>query len=426
MSNGAAVHLEFDRNPTAQSVGKIRAFSDIPDIMQMTITPADYLVDGLIARKSLTLWAGVDGTAKTLHVLRMGIAVATGGQFVGRRCQKAPVLFLDYENPDFEVRRRLEIMAGGPVPDFKVWGTWLEQQPPQIGSELLLEIAKQVRPLLVFDPFRYAHLEEENDSTAMMRIMQCLRDDATAGAAVLILHHPAKTEGSTGRGSTAIRGAVDVAFLQERSDETDLVTIRCMKNRFGERSVTTIRPDWEQYSFEVIDSPQFTKRSAELDRLHKAITEEPGLSQNAICERSGMTKQRAMKLLKEGMGCLWTSDQGKNRSLRYYPAGSSTRLSKKTTCGDADQKSASKEINNLGWFPAHETTKKTTEPLGNGCVVSWFSPLKGETTEPPHPAAVAKAKTLPSCPACGSFALYREKDGTFTCETCSSEKAFVN
>jgi hypothetical protein len=27
-------------------------------------------------------------------------------------------------------------------------------------------------------------------------------------------------------------------------------------------------------------------------------------------------------------------------------------------------------------------------------------------------------KTLPRCRACGSYALYREQDGTLTCETC--------
>lgn len=27
-------------------------------------------------------------------------------------------------------------------------------------------------------------------------------------------------------------------------------------------------------------------------------------------------------------------------------------------------------------------------------------------------------RTLPSCPKCGSFVLYREKDGRLTCQTC--------
>ena len=34
------------------------------------------------------------------------------------------------------------------------------------------------------------------------------------------------------------------------------------------------------------------------------------------------------------------------------------------------------------------------------------------------PAPVVN-KTLPSCPACGSFAVYCEKDGSLRCQTCT-------
>jgi hypothetical protein len=29
------------------------------------------------------------------------------------------------------------------------------------------------------------------------------------------------------------------------------------------------------------------------------------------------------------------------------------------------------------------------------------------------------ANKMPSCPACGSFALYRDRDGKLTCQTCT-------
>jgi ribosomal protein L37AE/L43A len=34
------------------------------------------------------------------------------------------------------------------------------------------------------------------------------------------------------------------------------------------------------------------------------------------------------------------------------------------------------------------------------------------------PTTTPATGTLPSCPACGSYAVYREKDGTLTCQTC--------
>ncbi len=302
----------------------IRRFDQIPDIMTMKIPAIEYLVDGLIARGTITLWTGSDGTAKTFLVQSMSIAVATGGKFLGRHCQIAPVLYLDYENPSFAVRERLDVMAGGPVAGLKVWGTWLEQQPPQLGNELLLSIAKETKPLIIIDPFRYAHGAEENDSTEMMAVMQMLRYCAAAGGAVVILHHPAKTEGSTGRGSSAIKGAADVAFLQELSDESGLITLKCTKNRFGERTTVTILPDYDQGKFEVTDSEAFTRRSTETERLLKIITANPGLTQNSWWKESGMKKTRFVALVRDNIGRLWREEKSGSAKL-YFPTCSLDR-----------------------------------------------------------------------------------------------------
>ena len=302
----------------------IRKFDQIPDIMTMKIPAIEYLVDGLIARGTITLWTGSDGTAKSFLVQSMSIAVATGGKFLGRHCQIAPVLYLDYENPSFAVRERLDVMAGGPVAGLKVWGTWLEQQPPQVGNELLLSIAKETKPLIIVDPFRYAHGAEENDSTEMMAVMQMLRYCAASGGAVVILHHPAKTEGSTGRGSSAIKGAADVAFLQELSDESGLITLKCTKNRFGERMTVTIRPDYDQGRFEVTDSEAFTRRTTEADKLLEIVTANPGLTQNSWWKESGMKKTRFLALVRDNIGRLWREEKSGSAKL-YFPTCSLDR-----------------------------------------------------------------------------------------------------
>jgi len=95
-SGEAGVHVEFDAYPTQQMADKIRGFVSIPDILTMNIPAIEWLVDGMIARKTITLWTGSDGTAKTFLAQKMAIAVASGGSFLGRRCQRSPVLYLDY------------------------------------------------------------------------------------------------------------------------------------------------------------------------------------------------------------------------------------------------------------------------------------------------------------------------------------------
>jgi len=101
-----------------------------------------------------------------------------------------------------------------------------------------------------------------------------------------------------------------------------LITLRCIKNRFGETHPITIRPNFEEGSFEVTDSPEFTKRNLDSEKLVVIITETPGITQNAVFQKSGMGRNRVVQLLKDGRGGLWEEreerDHGR-KTLRYYP-----------------------------------------------------------------------------------------------------------
>lgn len=300
---------------------RILRLEDIPNIMTMNIPPIEWLIQGMIPRKTITLWTGGYGMAKTFMLQSMAVSVAMGVPFLGRECRRTPVLYLDYENADYMVQDRLNLIAKGPIEGIHVWGTWNEQQPPQIGSDLLLTLAKESRPLIIIDPFRNAHGADENDSTAMTPIMQQLRYCAAAGASIIILHHPAKSENSTGRGSSAIAGAVDLAFLQEYSAETGLITVKSTKVRNGPPIFVTVRPDFEEGSFTVTDSEAFTKRTEEFRVLRQIIERQPGINTRGIHAKFGGRTERLARLLKDGSDSHWTAVPGNNNSVNYYPAG---------------------------------------------------------------------------------------------------------
>jgi hypothetical protein len=400
-TNGMGVRLDFDGEPTADSAQKIRRLEDIPNIRTMVVPDIDYLVPDLIARGTISLWAGVGGGGKSFVAQSLALAVATGGTFLGRKCQQTPVLYLDYENPAFSVRDRLDLMGGErSTPNLYVWGTWLQEQPPQIGNELLLAISKQSKPLIIVDPLRFAHGLDENDSTVMVEVMLRLRDCKAVGATVIILHHLAKAEGSTFRGSTAIRDHSDIAFVQELSEQTGLITLKGNKNRFGEPVQVTIKPNFEEGTFEVTDSPQFTRRQDELEKLKQIISDNPGLSQNEIHKRAGMMKKRLVRLLKENAGTMWSTTVGPYKATLYHP------------------------IDVVLGFPEQ---LRTTEQLGEqvvGC--SGCSPLKGReqqnnySQEPVPGCSSPREKSLPQCPACHGYDLYREPSGKMVCQTCQT------
>jgi hypothetical protein len=315
--NGKAngVHVEFGDGFVTKTK-PIQKFDDIPDIMTMDVPPVNWIVPDMIARGTITLWAGDGGVAKSFLVHSLCIAVATGGLFLGRRCRQSPVLILDYENPAFMVKKRLELMAGAPIDTLKVWGTWLDPPPPRIGEDVLVKIAQESKPLIVFDPFRFAHTDDENDSTDMAPIMRRLRLCAAVGATILIVHHVGKAEGSKGRGSTAIRDHSDVAFVQEM--ENGLIKLKSNKIRFGPPIFVTVKPDFEEGTFEVTDSPEFVKQDAERLALRKIIEDEPGLCQTEVCRKSKMKKTRAIDMLADGNGTLWQMVPA-GQSKHYYP-----------------------------------------------------------------------------------------------------------
>jgi hypothetical protein len=278
----------------------------------------DWLVPDIIARQTITLWAGSGGAAKTFLLQSLAVAVAGGGMFLGRRCQRWPTLILDYENPAFMVKDRLALMADGPIENLRVWGTWNTEPPARIGNPVLLEIAKETRPLIIIDPLRLAHGCKENDSTEMAGVMQQLRFCTSVGATVIIVHHVAKSEGSTGRGSTVIEDLSESNFTQEMAkDASRLITLKSGKLRFSPNMIVSVRPDFDAGTFEVTDSPEFTERNNGMDTLRRIIEEEPGLSQNAVYVKAGMNKNRMASLLKAGNGSLW--EERKDGDYRTAP-----------------------------------------------------------------------------------------------------------
>ncbi len=329
--DSAGVPLDFDGKVLTPSADKIRRFEDVPDILNLEIPPVEYIVPALgIARNSITLWTGPDGDGKTYVAQVMALAVARGDLFLGMRCQRAHTLYLDLENAAYVVQDRLNTVVadGQQLADLKVWGIWCEQQPPQAGSDLLLNIAKEAKPLIIIDPFRYFHNAEENDSTEMTGVMQYLRACAAYGAAVVLLHHPAKHEGSTGRGSSAIRGACDLALLHSLDKESGLLTLKVDKNRNGASRSITLRADFEAGQFEVTEAPYIAQRNAEYARLERIIGDEPGLTQNGIIKKFGGMTARCCRLLQEGIGTRWVKRDGPNKSKRFYVVGYFSTLEK--------------------------------------------------------------------------------------------------
>lgn len=93
--------------------GDFHRLRDIPKVQLMTIEPMDEVIPNISARKTVSEVTGAGGSAKSAVILAASIAVAKGEHFLGLRCQQSPVLIVDYENPPWAMRNRIDAMTGG-------------------------------------------------------------------------------------------------------------------------------------------------------------------------------------------------------------------------------------------------------------------------------------------------------------------------
>ena len=296
----------------------IRRLEDVPNVFSFDAGAISYLVPDLIPRGALVLLTGPPGVGKSSFALKLAIACTSGGEFLGRQCERIECLYLDKENPLLLVQERMRVFGGGPVPGLHLWGGWsTKDEPPMIGDARLLSIAANERPLIVFDSKVRFHTSDENSASEMRVPMGHLRKLADAGATVLVLHHRAKAEGSKYRGSTDILAAVDVAYTLEEADE--LLHLRQFKSRFSPEQVIHLRADFATGRFDVMDSPVATQRRDDVSALAEAIADKPGMRQTQIIEQVRMGRTNASNLLKLHEGKLWRSEPGAHGSLCYFP-----------------------------------------------------------------------------------------------------------
>ena len=93
--------------------------------------------------------------------------------------------------------------------------------------------------ILIVDTFIYwARVQDENNSAEMQKALRSLRDAASSGLTVLLIHHDRKGGGNTiesGRGSSAFAGIVDVIHNLRRPQGHGSKTVRELRSegRYG-------------------------------------------------------------------------------------------------------------------------------------------------------------------------------------------------
>ncbi len=317
-------HPEWLGAPPVSAPATIRTWNEIPNIFALDAPAIEWMVEGILPRASVTLLAGEPGSYKTWLALALLRGVATGGNFLGRKCAQASVLYLDRENPLAVMRERLAVLGieQSATADCRIWGGWLADAPPGIGDIRILEMARERRPLIVFDSLiRFHAAADENSATEMSVVMADLRALANTGATVVALHHKPKSEASHYRGSSDIAGGVDSAWAVSRDRDAGLLRLECFKSRFAEEFSLTLRPELSGVGdFVVTDSPEAATEQTDVEKLAEAIRSNPGQSKQSIIEASGVAQARARVLLDRFEGQFWRTERGLRKTKLLFPS----------------------------------------------------------------------------------------------------------
>lgn len=198
--------------------------------------PIEWVVEGLVSTGSVSLVFGDAGTKKTWTTLALAVCASTGQPFLGMRTQRRPVLLIDEESGRRRLNMRLgEVLRGyGAGEDTPIAYTTLEAFNLRDHADVehvRAAIAETCAGLVVIDALMdIMPGADENAVKDVVPVLIALRKLAEqTQAAIVLIHHANKGGGY--RGSSAIKGAVDLALMCESQPDSPVVSFKTDKAR---------------------------------------------------------------------------------------------------------------------------------------------------------------------------------------------------
>jgi len=198
--------------------------------------PIIWTVDGLISKGSVNVFFGEAGCGKTWALLDMAVCVADGAPWLGMDTTAGPVLIIDEESGQRRLSRRMgEVMRGHGANDkTPIMATSLAAfdmgNPNDIGELYNLIISTGARLVIIDALADIMPGRDENAVKDTAPIFLSLRKIAEeTQTAIIVIHHSNKTGGY--RGSSAIKGAIDLLLSVEKKNDSNNLTFKTEKAR---------------------------------------------------------------------------------------------------------------------------------------------------------------------------------------------------
>ncbi len=202
-------------------------------------SPIEWIIDRLFSEGSMSLVVGEAGSKKTWAMLDAAVCVSLGKAWLGLPTRQSTVLIVDEESGNRRIARRLGELLRGHLAD--------DDTPIYYTSLARVDLRNTVdvralQKLIVESGARFVIVDalvdvmpgaDENAVKDVQPVFLALRSVAEiTQAAIVVIHHANKLGGY--RGSSAMKGAVDLMLLVESKPDSPNIDFSFDKARDAE------------------------------------------------------------------------------------------------------------------------------------------------------------------------------------------------
>lgn len=219
--------------------------------------PVEYIAAGLFALPSVNIVYGSPGTLKSFLLADLAICAAAGIEWLppapwingniatAITTRQCPAMWLDFDNGQRRTHDRIGALARArelpietPITYYSMPSPWLDATNKNSIGALSLRVQDKGGKLVIIDNLGVVSGSADENSGDMSQVMSLFRQlSEETGAAVVLIHHQRKGNGTTGRAGDTLRGhssieaAIDLGLLIEREELADTITLKATKVR---------------------------------------------------------------------------------------------------------------------------------------------------------------------------------------------------
>ena len=233
LSSGPSSWEEWDYWREEIELG-LPPLDDVVDITGENLLPLmPEVIEGTLRKQDVFAVTGGSKSSKTFLLLELAVAVATGGEWLGRQCKRGPILYLNLEVPRAVLSHRLEaILNAMNVTPADIKGRLLIHNLR--GKQLTIDEVRRVAvhyakridfSVVLLDPlYKILGDRDENSAGDMGDLFNYFDDIAEAtGAAFCFCHHHSK--GQQSQKAAQDRGSGSGVFSRSPDVMLDLLQL---------------------------------------------------------------------------------------------------------------------------------------------------------------------------------------------------------